>query len=102
MTLVYSLVPEYYYIFFPLDTFHHPVINIMGLLIMKIAIIWIVIAQVHIDKELYKYSRNIESLSAIELVRYSERMLLAGKLVLFIGLFITITNIISLILVALG
>lgn len=102
MTIIYSVVPEFYYVFIPLDTFHHPLINVMGLLIMKIAIVWIVIAQVHIDKELFKYSRNIESLSAMELVRYSERMLLTGMLVLFIGFFTTITNIIGLILVALG
>jgi len=38
----------------------------------------------------------------MELVRYSERMLLTGMLVLFIGFFTTITNIIGLILVALG
>jgi len=102
MTVIYSVLPELYYLFLPLDTFHHPLINVIGLLIMKIAIVWIVIAQVHIDKELYKYSRNIESLSAMELVRYSERMLLTGMLVLFIGFFTTITNIIGLVLVAFG
>ncbi len=102
MTVIYSLAPEFYYVFLPLDKFHHPLINVMGLLIMKIAIVWIVIAQVHIDKELFKYSRNIESLSAMELVRYSERMLLTGMLVLFIGFFTTITNIIGLVLVAFG
>lgn len=102
MTIIYSVVPEFYYVFIPLDTFHHPLINVMGLLIMKIVIVWIMIAQVHIDKELYKYSRNIESLSAMELVRYSERMMFTGMLVLFIGFFTTITNIIGLILVAFG
>lgn len=102
MTIIYSVLPELYYLFLPLDTFHHPLINVMGLLIMKIAIVWILIAQVHIDKELYKYSRNIESLSAMELVHYSERMLLTGMLVLFIGFFTTITNIIGLVLVSLG
>lgn len=102
MTVIYSVLPELYFFFLPLDIFHHPVINVIGLLIMKIAIVWIVIAQVHIDKELYKYSRNIESLSAMELVRYSERMLLSGMLVLFIGFATTITNIIGLVLVISG
>ncbi|MBX2928526.1 MAG: hypothetical protein KF852_11870 [Saprospiraceae bacterium] len=102
MTIIYSLVPEFYYLFIPLDKFHHPLINVMGLLILKIAIVLIVIAQVHIDKELYKYSRNIENLSAMELVRYSERMLLTGMLIFFIGIFITVTNIIGLLLVGLG
>lgn len=102
MTIIYSLLPEFYYIFLPLDIFHHPLINVIGLLIMKIAIVLIVVAQVHIDKEIYKYSRNIESLSAMELVRYSEKMLLTGMLVLFIGFFTTITNLIGLLLVVIG
>lgn len=102
MTIIYTLIPELYYLFLPLEKFHHPFIDAIGLLIMKIAIIWIVIAQIHIDKELYKYSRNIESLSALELFRYSERMLLTGMLVFFIGFFTTITNLIGFILVAFG
>jgi hypothetical protein len=102
MTVIYTLFPDFYFVFFPLDKFNHPIINTMGLLIMKIAIVWIVIAQVHIDKELYKYSRNIDSLSAMELVRYSERMLLSGMLAFFIGFFTTITNIAGLLLVILG
>jgi len=102
MTIIYSFAPKFYFMFIPLDKFHHPVINVMGLLIIKIAIIWIVIAQVHIDKELFKYSRNIRSLTAMELVQYSERILITGLLVLFIGFFVTITNIIGFLLVLLG
>jgi hypothetical protein len=102
MTVIYSLLPEFYYLFIPLDVFHHPLINVIGLFIMKIAIVWIAVAQIHIDKELYKYSRNIESLSAMELVSYSEKMLLTGMLVLFVGFFTTITNFVGLILVGLG
>lgn len=102
MTIVYTIFPELYFVFLPLDKFHHPLINQIGLLLMKIAIVWIVIAQIHIDKELYKYSRDIESLSAMELVHYSEKMLLTGILVLFVGFFTTITNIIGLILVVIG
>ncbi len=102
MTVIYSAVPQLYFLFLPLDFFHHPVINAMGLLILKISVVWIVVAQLNIDKELYKYSRDINSLSAMELVSYSERTLLAGMLVLFVGYFTTITNIIGLLLVIAG
>lgn len=102
MTIIYSVVPDLYFVFLPLDKFHHPSINLMGLLIMLLAIVWIFIAQINIDKELYKFSRDIESLSAMELLHYSERMLLSGMLVLFIGFFTTITNIIGLLLIAFG
>lgn len=81
---------------------HHPLIDQMGILILKISLVWILIAQLQIDKELYKYSRDIESLSAMELVSYSEKMLLSGMLVLFIGFFTTITNVIGFVLVLTG
>ncbi|WP_246054357.1 MULTISPECIES: hypothetical protein [Antarcticibacterium] len=99
MTFIYSLAPEYYFIFFPIEKLHHPLINQTGMLILKIAVVWILIAQLQIDKELYKYSRDIESLSAMELIRYSEKRLLSGMLVLFIGLVTTITNLIGFVLV---
>lgn len=102
MTITYALIPEFYYVFLPLDKFHHPLINVMGLLVMIIAIVWIIIAQIQIDKVFHKNSCNIENSSTIKLVRYSERILLLGMLVLFIGLFITITNIIGLLLVGTG
>ncbi|GAB2769542.1 hypothetical protein GCM10027275_10030 [Rhabdobacter roseus] len=102
MTGIYSMLPRFYFLFLPLDLFHHPLINSVGLLVLKVSIVWIVIAQIHIDKELYKYSRAIDSLPAMELVRYSEKILLSGMLVLFIGFFVTITNVIGLILVAIS
>lgn len=102
MTIVYSLIPDLNFIFFPLDFFDHPLVNELGLMIMKISIIWIVIAQLQIDRELYKYSRNIESLAAMELVHYSEKMLLSGMLVLFLGYFTTVTNIAGFVLVLCG
>src|SRR5690606_18288434 len=99
MILVYTTAPSYYFIFLPLDKLHHPVINQTGLLILIISLVWILIAQLQIDKELYKYSREIDSLSAMELVHYSEKMLLSGMLVMFFGFFTTITNVIGLLLV---
>lgn len=102
MVLIYSMAPDYYFIFLPIENFNHSIVNEMGLLTLQISLVWILIAQLQIDKELYKYSRDIDSLSAMELVSYSEKMLLSGMLVLFIGVLITITNILSLILVMCG
>ena len=102
MVVIYAVVPELYFVFLPMDLFHHPMINTVGLLVTKLSIAWIVVAQVHIDKELFKHSRDIDSLTAMELVWYSEEMLLSGMLVLFVGIFITITNVIGLLLTVAG
>ncbi|MEO9476728.1 MAG: hypothetical protein ABJG41_14395 [Cyclobacteriaceae bacterium] len=102
MVIIYSAAPDLYFLFVPLDVFHHPLINNIGLLITKLSIAWIIVAQIHIDKELFKYSRDIGRLSTMELVSYSEGMLLSGMLVLFLGIFTTITNVVGVILTVLG
>ncbi|UXX78654.1 hypothetical protein N7E81_14935 [Reichenbachiella carrageenanivorans] len=102
MTIIYATVPDLYFVFLPLDIFHHPFINITGMLIIKLAIVWIIVAQIHIDKELFKYRRDMESLTAMELVSYSEGILLSGMLIFFLGIFITITNVVGMILILLG
>lgn len=98
MTIIYSTLPELYYIFIPFDIFHHPIINGLGLLILKVAVAWIVAAQIQIDKELYKYSRDMSDLKAMELLYYSETILLKGMLIMFIGMFVTITNLVGILL----
>ncbi len=97
MTFIYCVLPSHYYIFIPLDKFDHPVINSVGVLLLKVALIWMIVAQLYIDKELYKYSRDSGNLSLMELVYFSEKMFLGGLTVMFVGMFITITNVIGII-----
>ena len=99
MTIVYAGLPQFYYLFLPLDAFDLPVINTMGLLILGVSLVWIIIAQIQIDKELYRLSRNIEKLEAMEMVRFSERLLISGLFILFLGFSTTITNIMGIALV---
>lgn len=95
MTLIFSVYPEYYHMFIPLAVFDHPVINSIGILLLKVALVWMIIAQLHIDKELYKYSRHIEDLRLMELVYFSEKMFLGGLIVMFVGMFVTLTNLVA-------
>lgn len=102
MVIIYATFPSLYFVFLPLDIFHQPLINLIGMLVTKIAIGWIIVAQLHIDKELTRYLRDIESLAAMEMVAYSEGLLLTGMLLFFAGIFITITNVVGLILLLFG
>lgn len=102
MTFIYTFIPHLYYVFVPLDRFDHPIINSIGLLLLKVALIWIIVAQLSIDKDLYKYSRKIDDLKLMELVHFSERMLLGGLTLMFIGMFITLTNIVGIVLGAIA
>ncbi|MCO6148896.1 hypothetical protein [Flavobacterium sp. NRK1] len=64
----------------------------MGLLIMGLALVWIIIAQLDIDKEIFKHSIGLHSLSPVKLLYYFERTLIFGMVLLFAGLFTTISN----------
>lgn len=102
MIVIYSYYPQGYSVFIPLDIFHHPVINMTGLLILKVALVFIVIAQLHLDNELYKFRRNVNDLSSMELVRHYEIVLTRGILVLFVGTVVTITNVVGIILTSIA
>jgi hypothetical protein len=99
MITVFAFIPKLYKWFFPIDQLNHPAINITGFLILKIALVWIVVAQIILDKEIHKYSRDIESLAAMEMVYSTERVFLRGLIVMFVGMFVTLSNVISFILV---
>lgn len=98
MTFIYTFVPNLYYVFLPLDKFDHPIINSIGLLLLKVALIWMIVAQLSIDKDLYKYSRKIDDLKLMELVHFSEKMFLGGLTLMFIGMFVALTNVVGIIL----
>lgn len=102
ITLIYTLTPELYSYLLPIERLDHPLINEVGLIVMKLSLVWILIAQIQLDRELYKYSRKIDNLEAMELVHFSEKTLLSGILLLFLGFLITITSITGIFLVISG
>jgi len=99
ITIIYTLAPELYSYLLPIERLNHPFINEIGLIVMKLSLVWILIAQIQLDRELYKYSRKIDNLEAMELIHFSEKTLLSGILLLFLGFLITITSITGIFLV---
>lgn len=97
MTVFFVFFPKYYSLFLPIEALNHPGINITGCLILKASLIWVIIIQLRLDEALFKYSRNID-LPSMELVFFCERLLVKGMLVMFIGMFVTISNVTGLLL----
>ena len=95
MIFLYSLFLKVYNLFLPIDKLDHPVINSIGIIILKFALGWTFISQIMLDKSIYHYSEDIESLSRMERVFEAERNLIKGLLMMFIGVFTTISNIIG-------
>lgn len=99
MIITYTIFPEFYYVFTPIDKAHHPLINTLGFLILKIAMIWIIVVQIKIDRGITTYYTKKGGKDAMDLIWNFEWMLLSGMLVLFIGLITTITNIFGFVLI---
>jgi len=102
MITVFAFIPKLYKWFFPIDQLNHPAINVTGFLILKIALVWVLVAQIILDREIHKYSRDVQSLAAMEMVYSAEKNFLRGLIVMFIGMFVTLSNVISIMLVIFG
>jgi hypothetical protein len=98
IVFIYTYFPEYYNVFAPIDFLDHPVINTTGVLILKISLAWIVIAQLTIDKSVLRINMGIDEWSYNKLILYSEKLLLSGMLVMFFGFFVTISSVVSVII----
>ena len=76
VTVVYAFFPEYYTIFVPIDFLDHPIINTIGVLILKISLAWIVIALLFFNKSVFMTQvKNNEAIYS-QLILYASRHLL--------------------------
>ncbi len=98
MVVFYAAIPEWYSIFIPLERLDHPVINTIGANLLKVALAWLIVAQVQLDKKLFEYMQDQRSLLKMEKVYQSENNLVIGILFMFIAMFVTISNVIGIIL----
>ncbi|MBX2963705.1 MAG: hypothetical protein KF687_14425 [Cyclobacteriaceae bacterium] len=102
IVFIYTYFPDYYIIFAPIDFLDHPIINTIGVLILKVSLAWLVIAQLTIDKSAFMIKTGIEVWNHNRLILYSEKLLLSGMLVMFFGFFVTISSIGSILICIIG
>ena len=98
MIFLYSFFPKLYTLFLPIAILDHPVINIIGFYILKIALIWTIISQIKLDSRIYKYSLDRSNLTLMEMVFRSEKNVTRGLLTMFVGIVITISNVIGILI----
>jgi hypothetical protein len=102
VVFVYAYFPEQYQLFAPIEFLDHPIINSAGVLILKVSLVWIVLAQLNIDKSVFMINEGCDEWSHKKLLGYSQRLLLAGILVMIIGLFVTISNLVTVLMSLIG
>lgn len=91
--LVYSFFPEGYSFFAPIDILDHPIINTVGVLVLKLSLVWIILAQLLIDKSLHMMRERIYEKLYTRLFIRSQKMLRSGIVIMLAGLFISISSI---------
>lgn len=97
--ILYSLFPEYYKAFVgPIEALDHPFVNNMGVLILKISLASLVVAQLNIDRTIFKINQGLDEWHYLKLLSYSEKILLFSLLMMFIGVFVTISSLLSVVL----
>lgn len=97
IAVLYSYFPEYYYLTGPIDALDHPLINAVGVLILKVSLFWIVLAQFNIERTIALLNSGIERKSYNWLISYSEKLILTGMLIMFLGLFVTISSVVAIV-----
>lgn len=102
IVFIYTYFPEYYIVFAPIDFLDHPIINTIGVLILKVSLAWLVIAQLTIDKSAFMIKSGIEVWNHNRLILYSEKLLLSGMLIMFFGFFVTISSVVSIVICSIG
>jgi len=95
---LFSYLPDYYNLFLPIKQLDIPIINGIGILMLKLSLIWIIVAQLFIDKELFEIRENITELNKAKLFIYSQKVLMSGLLMLFISFFVTISSIAAIVI----
>src|ERR1051326_6323511 len=93
MMVSYSFFPEIYSLFIPIERLDRPVINGIGLLVLKFSFVWLIISELKLDRRIRIYSEDVENLTLMIKVHIVEDNIIKGLLIMFIGIFITISNI---------
>lgn len=101
IVLCFALYPLIYQNFIPIRQMDIPVLNIAGIIALVASMVWMVIAQVDFDALFYRNALYQQSMNAQEVVKYSKRIL-AGFQLMFLGITITLGNLLSVALLLLA
>jgi hypothetical protein len=98
IALMYAFFPEYYFVAGPIPLLDNPVVNLIGVLVLTTSLFWMVMAQFNIERTIALINSGVKELRFDQLLSYSQKLLLTGMLIMFIGLFITISSVLAIII----
>ena len=100
----YSFFLESYNsVMLPFYSWDIPQINSFGVTILNVSLIWLIVTQMNLDLIIFRIlSGKIEKEIFEKVLTYSEKSMLIGYLIMFVGLFVTISSLASLIMAVVG
>lgn len=93
----FTLYPSIYKTFVPIKMLDTTLINVTGVILLFISLIWIVVAQSDFDSEIFSNEIVSRKMNDEELAMYSKKIS-AGYLIMFAGLTLTLANMVSVLL----
>lgn len=102
IAFLYSFAPDLYQYLLPIEDLDHPFINFTGIQILKASLIWIIIYQFKLTSLWTIFFRNRVDEDEDNLHVYSHKVLMGGLVLMFLGLFVTISSFAAILLVTLA
>lgn len=99
-SVIYLLFPKSQKYFYPINWLNNDYINFLGLLILLVAFILIFSIQFKLDKNLHLYYFNPSEKSNAALVPKTESNLLKSILLVYVGMFVVVSTIVTAALLA--
>jgi hypothetical protein len=104
IVFLFSYLPQYYRFTLPIDSLDVPLINNFGLVMLRFALFWVVVAQFKIENALRQgllFHRSDPSFYEAWL-KQTIKLLSGGVVVMLVGLFVTISSVAMVVLSLIG
>lgn len=94
MTLLHAYYPGLYLFLLPLDSLNEPAINGIGMFLLRIALAWVVVAQLFITRAIDRFHQTKNPVPFLR----AKKSHLFGMLLMFAGMLVTLTNVAGIVL----
>lgn len=97
IVICFAIYPSVYKAFVPIKALDAIWINLVGILLLFISLVWMVIAQTDFDSEIYSNEMISRKMSDEELLFHGKKISM-GYILMFAGITITLANMLSIML----
>lgn len=94
MTLLHACYPHLYLFLLPLDVLNEPAINGIGVILLRIALAWVVVAQLFIRRAVSRLNQTKNPSPFLQ----AKKSHLFGMLLMFAGMLVALTNVAGIVL----